>query len=320
MKQKIFLLIGIVLLSIFGISIFSEFMANHTYYKDMFANRQNWKIVIRVMIATIIPLWYIIKTKTFSLKRFFVWILPITILFFSLAHTIIKEGIVGGSAGFLILCVNSLLLYFLGMFFIVGVLALGTWISNRWIKFKEFRWQEMVINFGIGLGILLLLGYVLAFVGLFYPAITWILFLGLAGMIYLMRNKLKEYVPLVASMFEGFNLYNLRKNRWKWIGIILLGVSIIYYLYGFQLSFIPYSTAWDANHAYMYLPKVLAENAGILRGNVGPLSSAPGLRHVFISFRFSLIQPIKSRFWLAPDTIAVAMNFLSGIFVLVFGL
>jgi len=41
---------------------------------------------------------------------------------------------------------------------------------------------------------------------------------------------------------------------------------------------------------------------------------------MFISFRFSLIQPIKSRFWLAPDTIAVAMNFLSGIFVFVFGL
>lgn len=46
---------------------------------------------------------------------------------------------------------------------------------------------------------------------------------------------------------------------------------------------------------------------------------APELRHVFITFRFSLITPIKSRFWMAPDTIAVAMNFLSGILVLVFG-
>ena len=40
---------------------------------------------------------------------------------------------------------------------------------------------------------------------------------------------------------------------------------------------------------------------------------------MFIGFWFALIQPIKSRFWLAPDTIAVAMNFLSGIFVLIFG-
>ena len=36
-------------------------------------------------------------------------------------------------------------------------------------------------------------------------------------------------------------------------------------------------------------------------------------------FFFALIQPIKSWFWIAPDTVAVAMNFLSGIFVLIFG-
>lgn len=41
---------------------------------------------------------------------------------------------------------------------------------------------------------------------------------------------------------------------------------------------------------------------------------------MFISFWFSLIQPIKSWFRLAPDTIAVAMNFLSGLFVLIFGM
>ena len=45
----------------------------------------------------------------------------------------------------------------------------------------------------------------------------------------------------------------------------------------------------------------------------------PGLWHMFITFFFALINPIKSRFWIAPDTIAVAMNFLSGIFVLIFG-
>lgn len=45
----------------------------------------------------------------------------------------------------------------------------------------------------------------------------------------------------------------------------------------------------------------------------------PGIWHMFIMFFFALIQPIKSRFWMAPDTIAVAMNFLSGVLVLVFG-
>jgi len=85
----------------------------------------------------------------------------------------------------------------------------------------------------------------------------------------------------------------------------------MYYFYGFELSFIPYSTAWDANHAYMYQPKVLAENFGVLRGNIGEANSAPLLWHAFITFWFSLIQPIKSWFWLSADNIAVSMNFLS---------
>jgi hypothetical protein len=53
----------------------------------------------------------------------------------------------------------------------------------------------------------------------------------------------------------------------------------MYYLYGFQLSFIPYSTAWDANHEYLYIPKVIAENFGIIWGNVGAASAMPFLRH-----------------------------------------
>ena len=69
-------------------------------------------------------------------------------------------------------------------------------------------------------------------------------------------------------MFDGFKLHVLKQNPRKWIGIILLGLAIMYYFYGFNLSFIPYSTAWDANHEYMYIPKVLAENHGVLRGNM----------------------------------------------------
>jgi hypothetical protein len=41
---------------------------------------------------------------------------------------------------------------------------------------------------------------------------------------------------------------------------------------------------------------------------------------MFISFWFSLIQPIKSRFWLSADSIAVAMNFLSGMLVMIFSM
>ena len=75
-------------------------------------------------------------------------------------------------------------------------------------------------------------------------------------------------LPLVTGLFDSFSLNAVKHHRWRRVILILFAFSIMYYLYGFQLSFIPYSTAWDANHAYMYIPKVLAENKGVIRGNV----------------------------------------------------
>lgn len=138
-------------------------------------------------------------------------------------------------------------------------------------------------------------------------------------MIRYTKKDMLPYKQIITDIASQFKKDKLKENRWKRIGVILLAISLIYYMYGFQLSIIPYSTAWDANHAYMYIPKILAENGGVLRGNMGPAAMVSGLRHMFITFWFALITPIKSRFRMAPDTIAVAMNFLSGIFVLIFG-
>ena len=94
-----------------------------------------------------------------------------------------------------------------------------------------------------------------------------IIFLGLGYMIYRMKDDMAPYKAIIAEIADEFRGEKLKSNRWKRLGIILLAISIIYYLYGFQLSVIPYSTAWDANHEYMYVPKILAENHGVLRGN-----------------------------------------------------
>ncbi|NOZ44539.1 MAG: hypothetical protein GXP45_05385 [bacterium] len=177
----------------------------------------------------------------------------------------------------------------------------------------------MLIHFGIGIGSLLFVVRLLIAVDLFFPLLTWILFLALGWFIYQERKAMKEYGVLISKMLSQFKKSNLKQNGWKWFSLILIAFSLIYYFYGFQLSFIPYSTAWDANHAYMYLPKIWAQNNGVFWSN-GPGGVVPGLWHSFIAFWFSLIKPINSRFWLKADTIAVAMNFLSGPLVLFFGL
>lgn len=94
MKQKIFLIIGILLLSFFGVSIYQEFMANHTYYHAMLASRENRKLFIRSIIAVCIPLAYIIRSKVFSVKKFFMYIIPITLMLYTTVFIVIKDSIV----------------------------------------------------------------------------------------------------------------------------------------------------------------------------------------------------------------------------------
>lgn len=83
-------------------------------------------------------------------------------------------------------------------------------------------------------------------------------------MVWFMKKDLMPYLTIISDVAQEFRGSNLKTQWWKWIGIVLLAISLMYYLYGFQLSYIPYSTAWDANHAYMYIPKVLAQNHGVM--------------------------------------------------------
>ena len=316
LTQKIFLIIMLVVLVVFWVEIYSEFMVNHTYYNSMFASWENWKTVIAAIIAAWIPVLYLIINKSFSLKKFIIYLVS-GLLLFSLLHIRIKDGLVW--SGFIIYIINNLLLFVLWAYFIVWTLALGKFISKLIIKFKENRIQELFLNFGLGLGIILLLTQLLMWFGLFHPVVVRIIFLGLSWIIWLMRDELKEDKNIISNLLSGFKLENVKKNRWQWIMLVLIIFSIIYYFYGFQLSFIPYSTAWDANHEYLYVPKVIAENFGIIRGNVWIAGGMPFLRHSFIAFWFS-IGKIFTWSWLSPDTVAVSMNFLSGPFVLFFGL
>lgn len=81
-------------MSFFGVSIYNEFMANHTYYQAMFASWANWKIFLWAIVAIIIPLTYIIRAKVFSVKKFFMYIIPITLMIYTTAYIVIKDSVV----------------------------------------------------------------------------------------------------------------------------------------------------------------------------------------------------------------------------------
>jgi len=84
----------------------------------------------------------------------------------------------------------------------------------------------------------------------------------------------------------------------------------MYFLYGIMLAYIPYPTAWDANHAYMYFPKVWAEHHGYLWNSLSAqFGPSPWLTFVAVWFQFGYaFQSVGG--WIWPDTWAVMMNFL----------
>jgi len=306
----------IFVIAFFGVEILREFNSNHTYYQTMFTTMKNWWTVIAAIISSLIPTLYILfKHKKFSVPVFaiflFVWLFV-----FWLTNLWIKWDIVFPTWVVPYLF-NELVLFIFWWFFLVWTLALWTRLSKLIFKFKENRVQEMFLNFWIWLWALLILRQILIWFGLLHPAVSWILFLWLWFFIWREKGQLKSYNSILWEAFDSFN--SEWNNRWKYILLVLIVFSLTYYFYWFQLSFIPYSTAWDANHEYMYIPKVIAENHWLIWWNMWVADKMPFLWHTFISFWFS-IGSVFSGNWLAPDTIAVSMNFLSWPLCLIFWL
>jgi hypothetical protein len=114
--QMVFLVILIFVLFVFGIESFGEFMANHTYYNDMFASWTNWKLILAALVSAMIPGLYLLFHKQFSLKRFLL-MTGAGLLLFSIIHTSVKDSILGG--GFITFIFNNIVLFVLGIYFIL---------------------------------------------------------------------------------------------------------------------------------------------------------------------------------------------------------
>ncbi len=136
-------------------------------------------------------------------------------------------------------------------------------------------------------------------------------------MVWLERKNLKKREEIITWILENLKGWVTSANFWYIMLLILVLLSLGYLYIWIQNAFTPYSTARDANHEYMYTPKILAENAWIYRWNsVG--NTMPGIWHQFITFIFSLTWCTNWWLWLSSDNIAISMNNISASFVLIF--
>ena len=94
-------------------------------------------------------------------------------------------------------------------------------------------------------------------------------------------------------------------------------LSVVYLYMWIQNAFAPYSTAWDANHEYMYIPKILAENGWVYWWN-NIANNMPWFWHQFLAFIFSLTGCSNGWLGLSSDNIAISMNNMSSALVLIF--
>lgn len=137
------ILIGLV---VFGIEIFSGYMATHPYYHQMLSQGAHRWMIVWALVASALPILYLLYYRKFALKKF-LRRLFFGVVFFGIAHVILKDGFV--FSGLIPFVINMLILFVMGAYFIGGSLALGTFLSQRFLKFKEHRREEMLINFGL---------------------------------------------------------------------------------------------------------------------------------------------------------------------------
>ncbi len=111
-------------------------------------------------------------------------------------------------------------------------------------------------------------------------------------------------------------------HKLPWVSILyylLVIVTCVYIYMGMNLAYIPYPTAWDANHAYIFTPRAWATHNGIYWW-VSWVSTMPYLWYGFLTFWFKFAQsfPIWQWFFgISPDSLTVLMNFWSWPLVLI---
>ena len=302
------------------------YLAEHTYYFSMLPSKQNRLIFVSSLICVwIFPITYLLTSFKLKIKNLLLWFV-IWAWVFGLIHSNIKWDPIWFWN--IITIFNTILLVSLWIYLILWFSALWSRMSRKLIKFNQLRWQEIFLSFWIWFCSFVIIVQILLWTGLLYWIVSWILFLWLGFMIWNERKFLKEWWEIIENVLEYFktwitsekwNLKIFKKSKVIWYFVLLFPVllSLAYLYIWIQNAFVPYSTAWDANHEYMYIPKILAENGWIYRWN-SVASNMPWFWHQFLTFIFSLTGCTNWWLGLSPDNIAISMNNISATLVLLF--
>ena len=306
---------------------FFAYLSEHTYYIYMLSSWQDRWVFISALVCSLIPIWYLFLSSKVNIRNLIISFIAWAWIFW-IIHSNIKWDPIW--IWHLITIFNTILLVSLWIYLILWLSALWSRIERKLIKFKQLRWQETLLSFWIWFCSFVVIVQILLWIWVLYWIVSWILFLWLWFMIRYEKEQLRKWWEIIWNILEEFKTWIMlwerdlnSKEFWTsnkvWLLVMLLPIilSVSYLYLWIQNAFTPYSTAWDANHEYMYIPKILAENAGIYRWNY-VANNMPWFWHQFLTFIFSLTGCTNWWFGLSPDNIAISMNNISTTFVLIF--
>ena len=310
MLKKIFLLISCLLLLYLGISLFDGYLTTHPYYTKLLAESLHRKILIWGIVFSLLPASYIVYTKKKS--RLGIWLtLYASLGLFGVMYVYLKWWV----GWYLTLIFNTTILLGLAIYMLIWLTMVGEYTKQKLLWLTTRSIFDVLLSTGLWLAVFLLINHVLILLNLYNPIVTRAMFVSVWVLLRKQSKHIKHIWSIVVKTLD-FSAYS---SLYKVIIFCLLVVSLLYLFNGFYLADIAYSTAWDANHAYMFFPKMWALNNGYYWNEIG-MATSPQLRYSFIAFWFSLFSWTGGIFGISVDNIAISLNFWSGIFVLIFGL
>ncbi len=298
--------IFILILSVF---FYNEYMLQHTYYYNFLQDLWNWGFIIFAILASLIPAFYIVlkskKTWKWIISSFVVWF-----AIFALVLWIAKDWIIG--IWYLTYLINFFILF---VFFITIIV----WATAIWdVILKKVKFQETVYDYSIKTWVWIAVLWII----LYYLTILWFVSIPIAyavldllvWLIYYRKDSLKNIFWWLLTSLEKFN-YNIQSiNPYITYSFLAIFALVFLYIYfWFSYSFIPYPSAWDANHAYMFYPKVFAEYGWYPW--ITDFRPDLSIWTAFLAWVFNLW--FFTRF--SQDTWMITFNFTSWIFSTFFG-
>ena len=263
------------------------------------------------LVSSILPLWYLFianrKIKLQYLLLSFVAGISVYMLWVSA----IAKSLLGSA--WLIQIFHVLFVFVLLIFFLTVVTVLGD------LLFKALHWRQektihgVFLRFTIGL-IAFCVGNIFLLMAQVYFGVTvWLEVLAWIFLLWKQKSFLRETYTIIENFVQ--NVYNkfTENTLLSIVFFVLIALICAYVFMWFNLAFIPYSTAWDANHAYLFFPRAWALHNWIYWWTSWA-TSTPYLWYGFLTFWFKLASSFfgaSGMFGISPDWLAVLMNFWS---------